>query len=336
MRIETATRPVFARHESFHPRYGWLKRAVDAALEDPHVFLRGDAVVTLGVGKNMVRAIKHWGLATGVLTEVDNPARPRMPLVAATSFGMGLLGDDGLDPYCEDLASLWVLHWRLLAPVSRAPVWWVALNEFPGVAFSQGELEDFVVERVGSVKEWSAPHPASVRKDVVCFLRMYTAAGAGSRATRDDVIDCPFRPLGLVRSGGGGFRFDLGHKPGLGPKVVLWACLDYMSRVEPTASSVTVSRLAGDLGAPGRAFRLTEEALTSSLEAAVANRAKGAGPSLHHVAGIAQLKWGGSSALAASTALWGHYAHRRRGAGFALAGPAADEAYQLELAAAPA
>jgi len=29
---------------------------------DPLVFTRDDAVITLGVGKNMVRAIRHWGL----------------------------------------------------------------------------------------------------------------------------------------------------------------------------------------------------------------------------------------------------------------------------------
>lgn len=332
MRVETAARPVFARHESFHPRYGWLKKAIDGA-KDPAVFLQEDAVVTLGVGKNMVRAIKHWALATRVLAVVPNRERPRMPLVAPTAFGLGMLGDDGLDPYCEDLATLWALHWRLVAPGGSAPVWWLALNEFPGVGFEQQDLEDFVLERVGAVKEWESPHKGSVLKDVACFLRMYTAAGAGPRATRDDVVDCPFRPLGLVRSAGAGFRFDLGHKPGLSPNVVLWACLDYMSRVEPSATSVTVSRLANDPGAPGRAFRLTEETLVALLEAAVTPRGQQNSPRtyLHQVAGIAQLRWLGRSKTAATSALWSHYAHGRRAGGFPLAGPTSDAAQDLSL-----
>lgn len=333
MRIESAVRPVFARHESFHPRYGWLKKAVDAAAADSRVFLHDDAVVTLGVGKNMVRAIKHWGLATGVLTAVPNPARPRMPLIAPTNFGVGLLGDDGFDPYCEDLSTVWALHWRVLSPECLAPVWWVALHEFPGVAFSQRELEDFVVERVSAVKEWEDPHAGSVRKDVACFLRMYTAAGAGQRATKDDVIDCPFRPLGLVRCAGSDFRFDLGRKPGLAPKIVLWACLDYMSRQDVSAKSVTVSRLASEPGAPGKAFRLTEEAIVALLEEAVAPTGKGAGPSVSHVAGIAQLRWSGSSEKAASSALWSHYARRRRPAGLPMSGTAADAPYAAVLEA---
>ncbi|MCT7964099.1 DUF4007 family protein [Laspinema sp. D1] len=50
--------PVFARHETFHPRFGWLKKGFDKAKEDPGVFLAEDAPVRLGVGKNMVRSIR--------------------------------------------------------------------------------------------------------------------------------------------------------------------------------------------------------------------------------------------------------------------------------------
>ena len=63
------TSPSFAGHETFTLRYGWLKKAVDAVHEDPIVFTRDDALVRLGVGKNMVRSIRHWGLATGILEE---------------------------------------------------------------------------------------------------------------------------------------------------------------------------------------------------------------------------------------------------------------------------
>ena len=63
MRLESACKPVFARHETFHPRYGWVKKAYDAGAKDPHVFNEDMAVVRLGVGKNMVKSIRHWGHA---------------------------------------------------------------------------------------------------------------------------------------------------------------------------------------------------------------------------------------------------------------------------------
>ncbi|MGB3507947.1 MAG: DUF4007 family protein [Microcoleaceae cyanobacterium] len=51
---------VFARHETFHQRFGWLKKGFDAAQNNPEVFLKEDATVHLGVGKNMVRSIRYW------------------------------------------------------------------------------------------------------------------------------------------------------------------------------------------------------------------------------------------------------------------------------------
>jgi hypothetical protein len=49
----TGASPAFARHETFHPRFGWLKKGFDAAVRDQHIFTREEAPVILGVGKNM-------------------------------------------------------------------------------------------------------------------------------------------------------------------------------------------------------------------------------------------------------------------------------------------
>ena len=106
--------PVFARHETFHPRYGWLKKGFDYVKKDNNVFLRDDASVVLGVGKNMVRSMKYWCAAFKIIQEKPeapkNISRPFIP----TSFGEALLSDRGWDPYLEDPASLWLLHWELL------------------------------------------------------------------------------------------------------------------------------------------------------------------------------------------------------------------------------
>ncbi|MEI7888664.1 MAG: DUF4007 family protein, partial [Actinomycetes bacterium] len=63
MRLDASCSPQFARHETFYPRYGWVKKSVDAAAKDPNLFNDENAVVELGVGKNMVRSIRYWGLA---------------------------------------------------------------------------------------------------------------------------------------------------------------------------------------------------------------------------------------------------------------------------------
>jgi len=53
----------FTGHETFPFRYPWPAKGVRAASAHPCIFGEEDATVTLGVGKNMVKAIRHWCLA---------------------------------------------------------------------------------------------------------------------------------------------------------------------------------------------------------------------------------------------------------------------------------
>jgi hypothetical protein len=94
-----APRLSFSGHETFAFRHSWLKKAADAVLEDPEVFTKDSAIVTLGVGKNMVRSIRHWGLATGILAEEPKSRGTRL---GVSDFGLAILGPAGFDPYLED------------------------------------------------------------------------------------------------------------------------------------------------------------------------------------------------------------------------------------------
>ncbi len=93
----------FSGHESFQCRSLWLKKGYDF-VNNGHSFTNEDAVVELGVGKNMVNAIRFWMKAFGLTYENDKP----------TPLANKLLNDvDGWDPYLEDEDSLWLLHYRV-------------------------------------------------------------------------------------------------------------------------------------------------------------------------------------------------------------------------------
>src|SRR3954471_7215384 len=126
----------FSGHETFPFRYPWLKKGYDAALEDGNVFLREDAITTLGVGKNMVRSIRHWCLAAGVLAE----SRDGGGVLRATDLGALLLADDGLDPYLEDPATLWLLHWQIASNRARATTWFWTFSHFNELEFTREAL----------------------------------------------------------------------------------------------------------------------------------------------------------------------------------------------------
>ena len=96
-------RPIFSGHESFACKSHWLKRGYDFVRGENN-FNDDDAVVRLGVGKNMVASIKFWLKAIGLLKDAG--------LVALANH---LFDDDnGKDPYLEDIGTLWLLHFLLI------------------------------------------------------------------------------------------------------------------------------------------------------------------------------------------------------------------------------
>ena len=290
MRLTEAAEPVFARHETFHPRYGWFRKAYTFASQDGHVFGQDDAPVVIGVGKNMVRAIRFWGLAAKLIAEDPSSPNRRTSGVAPTPIGHALFGESGWDRYMEDPGTLWLLHWLLLAPPSRLPVWWLAFSEFNAVEFTDGDLEASVVARIGETAGWTCPNSSSLKKDVGALLRTYAPAQRSGRASLDDLSDCPLRELRLIVSAptDGRYRFVLGSKPTLPSAIVAYAALDYAARTAKGSRTATLSRLANESGAPGRAFKLSESELLEAIEPAV-SQIDAVDVSI--VNGVAQLRW---------------------------------------------
>lgn len=253
----TAT-PVFARHETFHPRFGWLKKGYDLALEDGEIFLRDDAPVLLGVGKNMVRAIRYWCGAFKVLQEAERGSAP-------TAFGRQLLADEGWDPFLENPASLWLLHWNLLKEPCTASAWAFAFGEFQASEFTPEKLLEELREYASGLGGRVAD--SSLKKDVSCILRMY-AEQDSKKGPTEDSIDCPFTDLGLLFSAGDGrrYEFQVGTKETLPAEIVVAACLEFAQAAQTESTLMSLSRLAHGVGSPGRVFKLPEAAIADAIE----------------------------------------------------------------------
>ena len=76
-------------------------------------------MVDLGVGKNMVRSIRFWSLATGIASASAKGAGHSL-----TDFGLGLLGKRGYDPFLEDRRTLWLIHWNLSTDAQNPLLAW--------------------------------------------------------------------------------------------------------------------------------------------------------------------------------------------------------------------
>jgi Protein of unknown function (DUF4007) len=270
----------FAGHETFAPRFGWLRKAHIAVSTTPapvsngrtppgsDAFLRASAQIDLGVGKNMVTSIRYWAQAFGITCEAPQGGASRAFLAHPTEEGQWLLGDDGVDPWLEHPASLWLLHWWLLRPKCLAPTWWVTFYIQPSARFHEHELTALVESQV-ALAGWDAVMTSSVAKDVDCLTKMYAPrrSATGSPGSVEDLLDCPFRELGLLEAVPGTprtWRFADVPRLAVPPAVAGYAALDYMARNE-LSGQVTTARLAHEPGAVGHALRMTEPALAAAL-----------------------------------------------------------------------
>ncbi len=331
MKVEQACFPAFARHETFQPRWAWFRKAYEHAAADPRVFLADNATLRLGVGRNMVKAIRFWGQAAKIIASAPDPSRPRQSVALPTPIGTALFADDGWDPYCEDLGTLWLLHWLFLAPPSLLPVWWIAFNEFNAIEFTANELAVFCKDATAAASSWDTPRERSVAKDVAVLSRAYAATSeVGQRVSFDDIADSPLRELRLLRSvetPHRALRFVVGPKPGLPPMIAAYACLDFLARTDAGARTATVSRLTSEPGGPGRAFRLTEDALVDLLERASESGAV----QLTSPGGVSQLVFDGTVSEMATACLATYYG-RPPGCDQLVAGVGAGEPATLQVA----
>ena len=87
---------IYSGHESFACRYGWLPKLYEAVQQDEGLFSSDErSILALGLGKNMVKALRFWGQTFGLLHVERGSARN-------TEFARRLLdGESGIDPYLE-------------------------------------------------------------------------------------------------------------------------------------------------------------------------------------------------------------------------------------------
>lgn len=254
----------FSGHETFVFRYGWLKKAVDATEENPEIFASDQAMVVLGVGKNMVRSIRHWALATRVIEEEP---RTRGAKVRVTELGKFLLGARGNDPYLEDINSLWILHWNLATNEERSTTWTWTFGLLPSNEFTRDSLAALVRDELQR-RDLKGPSENSLRRDIDCFIRTYVVDKTAKGIVLEDSLDCPLVELDLVEeeATSGLFRIRRGPQNTLADEVFVWALIEFWTRAAQDRETLAFSRIAYEFASPGSVFKLDENSLVERLD----------------------------------------------------------------------
>ncbi len=150
MQQECSSKYRISGHETFTCRYTWLPKAVLAVKENPKIFSEEDrAIVILGVGKNMVKSIRFWSSAADIIQNQNKSG------FHVTDFGENLFGNEqSLDPYLEDIKTLWLIHWKLSTRLDEPLFAWdYLLNRWhepeiiPSSVLKTFQREPIVVEK---------------------------------------------------------------------------------------------------------------------------------------------------------------------------------------------
>ena len=254
----------FSGHETFTCKQFWLKKGFDFLQGNERRFNDESAVVELGVGKNMVSSIAYWLKSFGIVDDAFQP----------TEIGNYIFGEQGRDPYIEDIATVWLLHY-FLVKTEYASVYSLFFNEFKRerIDFNRDHLHSFLKRKCFEVSD-SLYNENTITSDVSTFLRNFIISSDLRKAKKielDDEFSGLLYELNLISLykleivGGKQiemYKAENKNREELPYELVLFAILDRF----PNEPSISFRELEVNANSVGMVFALTKEGLYAKLE----------------------------------------------------------------------
>ena len=174
-----------------------------------------EAVIELGVGKNMVASIRYWLRVFGI-TKDDK----------LTSLAEYLFNDkNGKDKYLEDIATLWLLHFNLIFSEEAT----LYKMFFCGVQrerthFEREQVLTYVKLRMVEAGKITLFNANTVKKDIGVLLQNYTLP---RKAQSNEDFSSLLIDLDLIRQNaeGKGYYFNIDGKRKVTKEIFLYGLL---------------------------------------------------------------------------------------------------------------
>ena len=263
----------FSGHETFPCRYAWLPKAVRHLNSKPDLFSdEDDAMVKLGVGKNMVRAIRFWADAASV-AHFDK----QTGAFHVSSFGNEVFGDCGHDEFLEDIKTLWLIHWKL-STNSEEPLfsWHHMLNYWHRSDFTSTEA--LLVFKQEADRLERRLSPVTLEHHFTTFLHTYVPTRSKKGEVLEDNLDCPLVELELIQPIGERtmaetgrreaiYAFRVEEKPEISPELFIYCLHDFWNARHPDEATLSFRQVGVGEGGPGQVFKLPEHAIRDRLDA---------------------------------------------------------------------
>ena len=185
----------FRAHDTFFIRKGWLSKGMEQIVCKPDLFVdkEENPMDILGIGANMVKALRYW-LQAVRLTQEPKSGRRNQSL---TKFGK-LVYDN--DRYIEELGTLYLLQYQLASQKLEATAWYFFFNEFNMSEFTKEEFVQRIQSYLLISDEDNTVAERSLNDDFACIINTYLPRYKTnpSKMSPENNIDCPFGELGLI------------------------------------------------------------------------------------------------------------------------------------------
>jgi hypothetical protein len=254
--------PHFSGHETFTLRQMWLKKVFDQKTEanriKKSVFTDDESIARFGVGKNMVASMRHWALATNLISEGRSDDYELSPIAQK------IFSNDGFDPYSENPTTAWFVHWQLAGLGNRSTTWFWLFNKVTAPNFTKTDLEKPLADFAAKFEGKRGISGSTLTRDIDTCIRSYAPrSGAGSP---EDFAEPMLGELGLIsEEPKATFAFRRGPKPTLSNGMFIYALIDYWEALDSAANSMAFESIVYGEGSPGRVFKLDEESVAERL-----------------------------------------------------------------------
>ncbi|MCB0753281.1 MAG: DUF4007 family protein [Ignavibacteriae bacterium] len=251
----------FSGHESFVCKQLWPKKAFDF-LNQGHSFNNPDAVVELGVGKNMVLSIRFWLKSIGLTDENEE----------LTTLAKKILSNNGYDPYLEDIGTIWLFHYMLVSN-EYASIYNLIFNDFLKInnEFSRLTLHNYL-KRISTSGDGNSYNEKTVTTDINVFFRNYLLPGSESKISSfEDEYSSLFLDLDLIRSFKREgieektkeyFIIERKERKSLPKEIFLYVVLQSLK----SGKSISFNELLSGYNSVGNIFQLNREGIYQKIE----------------------------------------------------------------------
>lgn len=238
-------------HEKFVLREGWLNKGITQVKENATVFLGKEGPDVFGIGNNMVKSLRYWLKAFGLIVEKG---------VAGASLTTCGEIIKKYDVYFEDIFTLWVLHSNIVYNVEEATAWHLFFNKCDVEDMDKEQIVQILIRELNKHTNNMVFSEKSLRSDVDVILSMY--GKVKEMVDPEDKNISPFAQLDLIKNTEGNYSKSQPDRR----KVTEWNILYELARHLSKKEYISIDEISEDVGSISSIYQIGSVTVNEFLD----------------------------------------------------------------------